>query len=60
MLFLPMYRVKNSSKEWASYQIRRTVGCACAGNAGNDFPATLVCDPDMHHGTCVMHAGIAN
>ena len=23
---------------WASYQIRKTVGCACAGNAGNFFP----------------------
>ena len=25
---------------WASYQIRKIAGCACAGNAGNDFPAT--------------------
>ena len=25
---------------WASYQIRIIVGCACAGNAGNVFPAT--------------------
>ena len=25
---------------WASYQIIKTVGCACAGNAGNVFPAT--------------------
>ena len=25
---------------WASYQIRQIVGCACAGNAGNVFPAT--------------------
>ena len=24
---------------WASYQIRKIVGCACAGNAGNVFPA---------------------
>ena len=23
---------------WASYQIRKIVGCACAGNAGNFFP----------------------
>ena len=29
------------------------MGCACAGNAGNIFPATWVSDPDMHHGTCV-------
>ena len=26
--------------EWTSYQIRKTAGCACAGNAGNVFPAT--------------------
>ena len=25
---------------WASYQIRKIVGCACARNAGNIFPAT--------------------
>ena len=25
---------------WASYQIREIVGCACARNAGNVFPAT--------------------
>ena len=25
---------------WASYQIRKIVGCACAGNAGNVFPDT--------------------
>ena len=25
---------------WASYQIRKIVGCACAGNAGNVSPAT--------------------
>ena len=37
---------------WASYQIRKIVGCACAGNV---FPATAVSDPDMHHGTCVTH-----
>ena len=24
---------------WASYQIRKIVGCACAGKAGNVFPA---------------------
>ena len=26
--------------QWASYQIPKIVGCACAGNAGNVFPAT--------------------
>ena len=46
---------------WASYQIRKIVGCACAGSAGNVFPRRrfqrkpLVSDPEMHHGTCVTH-----
>ena len=46
---------------WASYQIRKIAGCACAGNAGNAFPhrrfqrEPLVSDPGMHHGTCVTH-----
>ena len=25
---------------WASYQMRKIAGCACAGNAGNVSPAT--------------------
>ena len=47
--------------QWASYQIRKIAGCACAGNAGNVFPShrlhrkPLVSDLDMHHGTCVTH-----
>ena len=47
--------------QWASYQIRKIADCACAGNAGNVFPATyfmgkpLVSDHGMHHGTCVTH-----
>ena len=47
--------------QWASYQIRKIAGCACAGNAMNIFPRRrlqrkpLVIDPDMHHGTCVPH-----
>ena len=46
---------------WASYQLRKTVGCACAWNAGNIFPRhqlrrkLLVSDPGMHHGTCATH-----
>ena len=46
---------------WASCQIRKIAGCACAGNAGNVFPSgrlqrkLLVSDLDMHHGTCVTH-----
>ena len=48
-------------QQWASYQIRKIAGCACAGNAGNVFRhcrlqrKPLVSDPDMHHGTCVTH-----
>ena len=44
--------------QWGSYQIRKIAGCACVGNAGNDFPRgrlqrkPLASDPDMHHGTC--------
>ena len=47
--------------QWASYQIRKIAGYACAGNAGNVFPRRwfqrkpLVSDPGMHHGTCVTH-----
>ena len=46
---------------WASYQIRKIAGCACAGNAGNVYPRRrfqrkpLVSNPSMHHGTCVTH-----
>ena len=46
---------------WASCQIRRIVGCACTGNAGNVFPRhrlqrkSLVSDHGMHHGTCAAH-----
>ena len=49
------------ARPWASYQIHSIAGCACAGNAGNVFPRhrlqrkPLVCDPGMHHGTCVTH-----
>ena len=47
--------------QWVSYQIRKIAGCACAGNAGNVSPRRrfqrkpIVCDPGMHHGTCVTH-----
>ena len=46
---------------WASYQIHKIAGCACAGNAGNVFSRRrfqrkpLVSDPGMHHDTCVTH-----
>ena len=45
----------------ASCQIRKIAGCACAGNAGNVFPAAdfqgnrQVSYPGMHHGTFVTH-----
>ena len=47
--------------QWASYQIRKIAGCACAGNVGNVSPRRrfqrkpIVGDPGMHHGTCVTH-----
>ena len=31
---------EDTLKSWASYQIRKIAGGACAGNARNDFPAT--------------------
>ena len=40
---------------WASCQIRKIVGCACVGNAGNVSPPPRVSDPGMHDGTCVTH-----
>ena len=43
---------------WASYQIRKVAGCACAGNVflTRRFQSKpLVSDPGMHHGTCVTH-----
>ena len=33
----------------------KLAGYACAGHAGDVFPAPRVGDPDMHHGTCVTH-----
>ena len=32
--------IHQTTATWASYQIRKIVGCACTGNAGNVFPAT--------------------
>ena len=49
----------DSLAPWASYQIRKIVGCACTGNAGflrhllQRKP--LVSDPGKQHGTCVTH-----
>ena len=47
--------------QWASNQIRKIAGWACAVNAGNVSPhrrlqrKPLVSDPGMRHGTCVTH-----
>ena len=54
-------RLSHLPSPWASCQIRKIAGCACAGNAGNVFPTyrlqrkPQVSDPGMHHGTCVTH-----
>ena len=40
---------------WASCQIGKIAGYACAGNAQNVFPHTQLRDPDMRHATCVTH-----
>ena len=55
---------------WASYPIRKIAGCACAGNAGNIFPATDFkgnrllasrhASRHARHARAVMHVGIAN
>ena len=55
------HRISQEISTWASYQIHKIAGCACAGNAGNVFPhrrfkrKPLVSDPGMHHGTCMTH-----
>ena len=48
---------------WTSCQIRKIAGCACAGNAGNVFPASA--SKRSRHASlldarAVMHAGVAN
>ena len=50
-----VYTTVRVSSPLASCQIRKIVGCACAGNAGNVSPPPRVSDPDMHHGTCVTY-----
>ena len=56
--------------QWASYQIRKIADCACAGNAGDVFPATDFkgncglasrhASRHVCHARAVMHDGIAN
>ena len=54
---------------WASYQMRKLVGCAWAGNIGDGFPATSKETVNLRsrhasryvrHVRAVMHGGIAN
>ena len=50
---------------WASYQIRKIVSCACTGNAGNVFLATMGlrsrhASRHVRDARAVMHAGIAS
>ena len=42
---------------WASYQIRKIAGCACAGNAEKVFPRLRIQREPLvsDHGTCVTH-----
>ena len=40
---------------WASYQIRKIAGAHAPAIPGTFSPPPRVCDPDMHHGTCVTH-----
>ena len=55
------YKTWSPYLPWASYQISKLAGCACARNAGNVFPhhqlqkKPIVSDPGLHHGTCVTH-----
>ena len=44
-----------ASNPWASSQIRKIAGAHSPGMPGTFFPPPRVSDPDMHHGTCVMH-----
>ena len=51
--------------EWASFQMPKLAGCACAGNVWNGFPA--IANLRFWHASrhacdarAVMHAGIAN
>ena len=36
-------------------QMRKIVGAHASGMLGTFSPTPRVGDPDMHHGTCVMH-----
>ena len=42
-------------QRWASCQIRKITGCACAGMPETFSPPPRVSDPDMHHDKCVTN-----
>ena len=52
------FHSKSNLLEWGSYQIRKIVGCAYAGNTGNGFPAIGITNPrcrgkrSRHPGAC--------
>ena len=58
------------TRAWASYQMRKIAGCACAGNAGNVFPATDFkgnrylgsrhASRHVRNARAVIHVGIVN
>ena len=41
--------------QWASYQIKKIRIAHAPGMLGMFSPPLRVTDPDIHHGTCVMH-----
>ena len=51
----PFHYTKLYPWPWASYKIRKTVSCVCAGNSGNVFPATAGYRSRHAYGTYVMH-----
>ena len=65
-----IYWRKLTTLWWASYQIRKIVVCACAGNAGNVFPATdfketaskrsRYASQHVRDAHAEMHVGMAN
>ena len=62
---IQLFQPWNDAVLWVSCQIRNIAGCACAGNAGNVFPATVGqryrhASRHVRDARAGMHAGIAN
>ena len=56
--FCDIWEGRTCPPTWASYQIRKTAGCACWERFSplrRLLRKLLVSDPGMHHSTCVMH-----